>query len=195
LRKRILCDKTVALVKNLIKVGYVDLSNFSKNKQGVQQGSIISPLLCNIYLHELDKFLYDLKIDFSSKPSYKRRKNAFYRKIQYKLSQANNIEDKILLAKKLRKLHSKDFMDPNFRKLFYVRYVDDFVIGVTGSHKDAEDILLKVCNFLSETLKLDCSLHKTNIVNFKKDSINFLGTYIYGISRKEKPMRTVKHLK
>lgn len=193
LRKRISCDKTIALIKNLIEAGYVDLSIFSNNKVGTQQGSILSPLLCNIYLQELDQFLYDLKLDFSSKPSYERRKNPAYRKIQYELSKANRVEDKKLLAKNLKGLHSKDFMDPKFRKLFYVRYADDFIIGVTGSFTEAEDILEKVRHFLSETLKLDLSAHKTSIVHFKRKVIHFLGTDIYGASRKEKPMRTVKH--
>lgn len=195
MRKRIKCNKTLALIKNLIKAGYVDLGIFSENKVGVQQGSILSPLLCNIYLHKLDKFLFDMKADFSSKPSYKRKKTPAYRKIQYQISKANNAEERKLYIKSLRKLHSKDLMDPKFRKLFYVRYADDFIIGVTGSHKEAQLILSKVCNFLSETLKLDLSAHKTHVVNFKKRSIHFLGTDIYGISRKEKPTRTVKHPK
>jgi hypothetical protein len=84
-------------------------------------------------------------------------------------------------------------MDPKFRKLFYVRYADDFIMGVTGTHKETKLILSKVRNFLSEELKLDLSLQKTSIVNFKKKTIHFLGTDIYGISRVEKPMRTVKH--
>lgn len=193
LRKRIACDKTVALVRNLIETGYVDLGVFTENKLGVQQGSIFSPLLGNIYLHELDVFLYNLKLEFSSEPGYRRRTNSIYKRYQRKVSNANNAKEKKLYIKSMSKLHNKDPMDPKFRKLFYAKYADDFIIGVTGSHKKVKLILSKVCNFLSETLKLDPSAHKTSIVNFKKKTIHFLGTNIYGISRTEKLMRTVKH--
>jgi Type II intron maturase len=74
-------------------------------------------------------------------------------------------------------------MDPKLRKLFYVRYVDDYIIGVTGTHKETKLILSKVCHFLSEELKLDLSFQKASIVNFKKKTGHFLGTYINGISR------------
>jgi len=193
LRKRISCDKTVALVRNLIETGYIDLGIFVESKVGVQQGSILSPLLCNIYLHELDVFLYNLKLDFSFKPSYRRRTNLIYKRYQRKVSNATSAKERKLYIKSMRKLHSKDPIDPKFRKIFYVRYANDFIIGVTGSNKEAKLILSKVYNFLSETLKLDLSPHKTSIVNFKKETIHFLGTDIYGISRTEKPMRTVKH--
>lgn len=195
LRKRISCDKTLALVRNLIETGYIDLGIFVENKIGVPQGSTLSPLLCNIYLHELDVFLYKLKLDFSSIPTYKRRANPEYKRVKRLVAIIEDPKEKKehIKIKSMRKLHSKDLMDPKFRKLFYVRYADDFIMGVIGTHKEANLILSKVCNFLSEELKLDLSLQKTSIVNFKKKTIHFLGTDIYSISRIEKPMRTVKH--
>ena len=192
LRKRISCDKTIALINNLLKAGYIDLGIFCKGKMGISQGSILSPLLCNIYSHELDKFLYKLKKDFSSPPGTRRRKNPIYRQIQYRIKSPRYANEKELSIKRLKILHSKDLMDPNFRKLFYVRYADDFIIGVTGSNKEAREILSKVQSFLSNSLKMDLSDHKTSIVNLKKKSIFFLGTILYGISRSEKPLRTVK---
>jgi hypothetical protein len=138
-----------------------------------------------------------MKGEYSSPQNYKRRKNPEYRKLQYELEKANkananSIEKRSILIKK-RKLHSKDPFDPNFRKLFYIRYADDIVIGVTGSYKDAETVLNKVRHFLDTVLELKLKKQKTSIVNFKKKQIEFLGTTIYGISRIEKPCRTVKH--
>jgi group II intron reverse transcriptase/maturase len=195
--KKVKCVKTLTLIKKGLECGVINLKAFSKTKLGTPQGSILSPLLCNIYLHELDEELYKMKGEYSSPQNYKRRKNPEYRKLQYELEKANkananSIEKRSILIKK-RKLHSKDPFDPNFRKLFYIRYADDIVIGVTGSYKDAETVLNKVRHFLDTVLELKLKKQKTSIVNFKKKQIEFLGTTIYGISRIEKPCRTVKH--
>ena len=195
--KKVKCVKTLTLIKKGLECGVINLKAFSKTKLGTPQGSILSPLLCNIYLHELDEELYKIKGDYSSPQNYKRRKNPEYRKLQYELEKANkananSIKKRSILIEK-RKIHSKDPFDHNFRKLFYIRYADDIIIGVTGNYKNAETVLNKVRYFLDEVLDLKLKKQKTSIINFKKKQVEFLGTTIYGISRIEKPCRTVKH--
>lgn len=94
LRKRSSCDNTAALVKNLIETGYIDLDISVENKIGVQQGSILSLLICNIYLHKLDVFLYKIKPDFSSIPTYNRKENLEYRRVKRMVSIAEDPKDK-----------------------------------------------------------------------------------------------------
>jgi group II intron reverse transcriptase/maturase len=194
--KKVRCVKTLTLIKKGLECGVVNLKVFNKTKLGTPQGSVLSPLLCNIYLHELDEEMYKLKEDFSSPANYKRRKSPIYRKFQYELEKAKGREadpmEKRSILIDMRKVHSKDSFDPKFRKLFYIRYADDIVIGVTGNYKDAEAVLHRVRNFLDTNLGLRLKAQKTSIVNFKKKKIEFLGTTVYGISRIEKPCRTVK---
>lgn len=83
-------------------------------------------------------------------------------------------------------------MDPDFKRLFYVRYVDDFVIGVVGSREDAIDIKKIVKCFLEENLKLTLSDEKSLITHFSKTHITFLGAHIKGNWEKEKRIKLVR---
>lgn len=82
-------------------------------------------------------------------------------------------------------------MDPNFRRMAYVRYADDFVIGVTGPRKLAVDIMEKLDLFLSERLSLEMNKEKTLLTKFS-DGINFLGFNIKDRDSAEKPIKMVK---
>ena len=68
----------------------------------------------------------------------------------------------------MRKLNSKDSMDNNFRRLYYVRYVDNFVVDIIGSRKDAINIQNKIRIFLQDFLKLTLNEKKTWVINLNK---------------------------
>lgn len=150
LRRRIDCPYTINLVKKLLSAGYVINKKDKKSKQtviksdvGISQGVVVSPLLSNTVLHEFDKFVMgDLKYT-----SGKHRKhNNVYRRIQYVLK--TRPEERKSLLKLRRQTSSKDLMDPKFKRIFYVRYVDDWVILVCGPYNDACDKkLFKVIHY------------------------------------------------
>jgi hypothetical protein len=182
----------LTLVKRSIKAGFIEDGVFKESNLGLFQGNITSPILNNVYLHELDVFMDELCDDFIS--GKYRRRSSFFRNILYRMEKETDIEEIKKLRKELWQVQSKDPMDPNFKRLFYVRYVDDFVVGVVGSREDAIDIKERVRCFLEENLKLVLSDEKSLITHFSKTPIIFLGTLIKGNWEKEKRIKLVRKL-
>ena len=178
LRKRISCAKFLALIKNSIKAGFVEDGTFKESNKGLFQGNVTSPILNNVYLHELDVFMDRLCAEFFS--GSQRRKSPVYRKIQYWIEKAADVMRKKKLRRELWQVQSKDPFDPNFKRLYYIRYVDDFVVGVVGSRKDTVDIKKKVKRYLEENLKLILNDEKSLVTHISKTPISFLGTRIKG---------------
>jgi group II intron reverse transcriptase/maturase len=163
--------------------------NYRRTYSGTPQGGIVSPILANIYLHELDMFMEQEMASFNqgksrrAHPEYSRVAHAIGRR-RKKMRKAGwevgHPERQKLIAEikeltlRARSLPSKDPMDPNYRRLNYVRYADDFLIGVIGTKADAVAMLEKVRSFLKDVLHLEMSEEKTGIVKATKGA-RFLG--------------------
>nr|QUS63793.1 hypothetical protein [Haslea silbo] len=182
LRKRISCSKFIALIKKSIKAGYVENSKFVPSNKGLFQGNVTSPILNNIYLHQLDLFMSDFAESFNKGKNC--RKSKAFRRVQYHMDKSK--------LKELWKLNNKDPFDPIFRRLYYIRYVDGFVVGIVGSLEDATMIRNKIDGFLKNELKLSLSSKKTTITHFSKESIFFLGTLVKGTWERDKRLITIK---
>lgn len=133
---------------------------------GTPQGGILSPLLSNIYLHELDTFIEELAKEYQGTTKANNRK---------KDPQANRLlrSGQKSLYYKMR-ISSRIHNDLNYSNCKYVRYADDFLIGVLGSRVKAEEIRGRVHEFLRDVLKLELSLEKTKVTHISK-KIEFLG--------------------
>lgn len=191
LKKRITCPKFLSLIKNSIKAGYVENGKFFESNIGLFQGNITSPILNNVYLHELDSFMDGLINLFTC--GKRRKKNPAYRRFSYLMEKAADDSFTIKnLRKQRRKLNSKDPFDRSFKRLYYVRYVDDFVVGVIGSREETVEIEDKIREFLKNRLKLTLSPEKTLITYFSKQYISFLGTFIKGTWERTKKLAAVK---
>lgn len=191
LSKRIVCSKFLALIKKSIKAGYIEDKKFIASNKGLFQGNVTSPILNNVYLHQLDLFMSNLAESFNGNKY--RRKSPDFQRIQYQIRKvAGNIPELKKLRRELWKVNSKDPFDPNFKRLYYIRYVDDFVVGVVGSHENIIEFQNKIDAFLKNELKLVLSPEKTSIVHFSKTPIFFLGTFIKGNWEKEKRIITIK---
>jgi len=186
IRRDIHDGRFVRLIEELLKAGYMEEWRYYDSLSGTPQGGIISPLLFNIYLTEMDRFVEDTLI-----PAYttgdKRKLNPAYRRYDYLLKLArerNNLDEVKRLVQERRKLMSVAPVDPDYRRLRYVRYADDFLLGFVGPKCEAEEIRDRLAEFLKTNLRLTLSMEKTLITHASDEKAKFLG-YEIKVSRCE----------
>jgi len=178
LKDKIADNRFLRLIENLLKSGYLeDGWKYNKTLSGCPQGNILSPLLSNIYMDKLDQYVENtLKPEYTQ--GHSRAKNKTYQPLIWqktKHRRLNNWAKVKEIQKALQKMPSIDTVDPNFNRLRYIRYCDDWLIGFTGSKKDAEKIKEKIAIYLQNELKLQLSQEKTLITNARKEKARFLG--------------------
>ena len=170
------------LIYKFLKAGYLENWQYHKTYSGTPQGGIISPLLANIYLHELDKFVMELKSEFDTPgvgqitPEYRELHNEIKR-LSHRLTKVTGEEREMVLAEyksKRQKLMTIPCTAQNDKKLKYVRYADDFLIAVKGNREDCQWIKSKLAEFIGDTLKMELSEDKTLITHSSKCA-RFLG--------------------
>lgn len=202
LSERISDDRFLRLIRKFLNAGYVEDWKFHKTYSGTPQGGIVSPILANIYLDKLDKYVKEYIQNFDKggkrKPSQETKDfdNERKRTVR-KLKSVKDETEKMALLANLKAIEqeraafsSGDEMDDNYRRLKYIRYADDFMLGVIGSKEDANRIKEDIKSFLSETLALELSDEKTLITHTGK-SAKFLG-YEITVSRDNHQRRDVR---
>jgi nicotine oxidoreductase len=177
LSSKIKDQRFLQLIRKALNAGYMIDKKPIYDIVGTPQGSIVSPILANIFLHQLDQYIEDLKADFDIIGN--RKRNPIVRNLQWEMTKAKRSGDSKLIrqiAVKMRSNPNKLIGSGN-RKLMYVRYADDWIIAVNGRYSDASDILSKVTLFL-KNIGLTLSPTKTKITNTYKEPALFLGTNI-----------------
>jgi group II intron reverse transcriptase/maturase len=180
LRKKIQDERFLNLIWKLLNAGYMDLhGNKRESLIGSPQGGIASPILANVYLHELDEFIEGLRQRYE-KGKEKARNPDYHRLAKRKQQMAAQGQTKTkafrTLVKHIRQLPTVQVNDPNYIRVKYLRYADDWAIGLCGSKDVAKQIKEEIKIFLSETLKLRLSEEKTSITNARMEKAHFLGT-------------------
>lgn len=180
LRKKIQDERFLNLIWKMLKAGYLDLHGTKKESLvGSPQGSILSPILANAYLHELDVFIEHLR-EQHEKGAIKRDNpewcKLIYQKNRMVARQQTKTKAFKSLMKQIRKTPSKVVNDPDYLRLRYLRYADDWLIGLCGSHAQAEQIKEAVKCFLRDHLKLTLNEEKTHITHARTEEAFFLGT-------------------
>lgn len=193
--------RIVKLVYKFLKAGYLEDWDYHKTYSGTPQGGILSPLLANIYLHELDKFVMQLKDEFDTPekgkitPEYRELHNRI-KNLCYHIDRKNGVERESMIAecKTLRKqLLKTPCTAQTDKKLKYIRYADDFIIGVKGSKEDCQWIKSKLSEFIGQTLKMELSEEKT-LITHSSECARFLG-FDVRVRRCEKVKRNKKGTK
>jgi hypothetical protein len=161
----------------MLKAGYLEDWVHHETLSGSPQGGVVSPILSNIYLHKLDEFVEQELIPQYTRGA-RRKSNPEYNRIKARRSQARKHGDRAAardLEKQMRTLPSTDPMDPGYRRLRYIRYADDHLLGLTGPRAEAEQVKAKIAVFLRETLGLELNAAKTLITRARSQRARFLG--------------------
>ncbi len=191
LRRRIEDEQFIQLIWKFLKAGYMEQWVYHETYNGTPQGSGISPILANIYLNELDKFMENLKVSFDTGNSRNRKISHEYLAAQYQALKFRDEGEKIwhtlnkaekaertktlkALQREQRKLTVKNPLDNSYKSIQYVRYADDFIVSVIGSKADAVDVKAAIRDFLENALRLKLSDRKTKITHTGKRA-RFLG--------------------
>ena len=258
MEKRIHDLRFLGLIRKFLNAGYIDNFQYHNTYSGTPQGGIISPLLANVYLNELDQFVDKLcesknnkevknnvssnyiklsndyknsrikikhyqekyettkkyivknlvnknfseEIEILFKECFKHNENKEHSKLKNKciklermlglhrrdLYQAfkifeyeSKIKENIILSEttyKERETIKCTENNPDFERLHYVRYADDFILGHVGTKDGSQEIYDSIVNFIESNLKLEISKEKSKIT-FGSEGLIFLG---YNIS-------------
>lgn len=189
--------RLINLYWKFVKAGYVEWDSkkttYVNTDMGVPQGGIISPLLSNLILNKLDSYMENIIKTLEKKNSMIKPylKSPKYNNITMKL---DRLKKKIITCKesdtevRTQKIRYKKLIrerrklkslipNPEYIRMKYVRYADDWLIGIWGNKRTAQNIKENIAELLS-SLKLELSFEKTLITNAREDRAKFLGTYI-----------------
>jgi len=128
--------------------------NMEFPKEGVQQGGIISPLLANVVLNELDHWVASQWQEHPVTENYVKHYNK-----SGSLCKSNAY---------------KEMKKTNLKEMYMIRYADDFRV-FCRTKSSAERTKIAITKWLKERLKLEISQEKTRIVNVKRRYMEFLG--------------------
>jgi len=177
LAEKIHDQRFLRLIRHMLKAGYLEDWDYHETLSGCPQGGVVSPTLSNIYLDKLDEFIEQELI-----PQYTRGEvraaNPAYRQADALLRRARRCGDRAearRLALEMRTFPSTDPMDPGYRRLRYIRYADDHILGFTGPRAEAEEIRARIAEFLRETLGLELNAGKTLVTHARSQPARFLG--------------------
>ena len=177
LAEKIHDNRFLRLLRNMLQAGYLEDWKWNATLSGAPQGGVVSPILSNIYLHKLDRFVETVLIPQYTRGA-RRALNPAYEAMQSAIARARRRGDHAqvrALRSRQRSLPSGDPRDPGYRRLRYVRYADDHLLGLVGPKAEAEEIKQRLAAFLRDDLKLELSKDKTLITHARTGAARFLG--------------------
>ena len=184
-------NRFLRLVRNMLSAGYLEDWTWGATLSGAPQGGVASPVLSNIYLHRLDVFVETVLIPQHTRGK-RRTRNPAYREVEHAIARARRRGDRTqvrALGKRLRSLPSQDPCDPGYRRLRYVRYADDTLLGFAGPKAEAEEIKARLAAFLRDDLRLELSPDKTLLTHARTGAARFLG---YEITSQHDPQQLTR---
>jgi group II intron reverse transcriptase/maturase len=183
LDRKVKDSRFLNIIRQFLKAGYIEDWKYNATYSGSAQGGICSPILANIYLNELDKRFQDIKTRFDKPKSADI--TAEYREVDNEMkrlsgridrtSDANERQKMIERYKELQKsLRNIQCKPTDNKKLTFVRYADDWLVGVCGTKQECEVLKAEISEFLATELKLTLSEEKT-LITHSSENVRFLG--------------------
>jgi hypothetical protein len=173
-------QRFLRLIRHMLKAGYLEDWEYHDTLSGCPQGGVVSPVLSNIYLNKLDEFVERELIPRYTRGAA-RAPDSRYTGLKRQRDSARKRGDRVTarnMLRQMRALPSRDPMDPGFRRLRYLRYADDHILGFTGPKAEAEQIKAELTRFLRETLRLELNQDKTLISHARTQPARYLGYHI-----------------
>lgn len=180
LAKKIHDGRFLALIGRMLNAGYLEDWRWHATLSGAPQGGVASPILSNIYLDRFDQWVEQQLIPKHTRGD-RRRENPAYAQLKTRIRHAWRHGDRDTvrrLKRERRTVSSGDPSDPGYRRLRYVRYADDFLLGFAGPKQEAEEIKAEIRTFLRDELKLELSESKTLVTHAVSQAARFLGYLI-----------------
>ena len=180
IKRTIKDERLLKLLKGMLEAGYMEEWRYHQTYSGVPQGNVLSPLLANIFLNELDTYIETILIPQYTKGRQRRVNPAYNRLSQaiYKAKVRGEYDLYRKLVKERRTLPSKMTHDPQYRRLRYCRYADDILLGFMGPKAEAIEIKHKLSTYLA-SIGLTLSDEKTLITHATTERARFLGYDVY----------------
>jgi group II intron reverse transcriptase/maturase len=180
LAERIHDQRFLRLIRNMLKAGYLEDWEYHDTLSGCPQGGVVSPILSNIYLHKLDEFVEQELIPQYTRGN-RRKADPDYKRMHRQMASAWARGDRAAARDLRKRLHAVPYgdpMDPGYRRLRYIRYADDHLLGFAGPRAEAEQIKARLAQFLRETLGLELNQQKTLITRARSQPARFLGYHV-----------------
>jgi group II intron reverse transcriptase/maturase len=192
LREKIEDDRFITLIRKFLKAGYLEKWDYHQTYSGTPQGSVVSPILTNIYLNKLD---WELEAICQRYTQGKSRKvnNAYYKLLNQRkhLLQQGEVDPtlRVSLKDKLKDLNQQilqtpgyHFNEPSYLRVKFLRYADDITVGIVGPKALAERVREEIASFLDDNLKLELNRDKSQITHLATERAAFLG-YVFQTAR------------
>lgn len=183
LRKKIVDPRFLEIIKKFLENGVQDAKTkvIHKTTLGIPQGGILSPILCNIVLDLFDKYMEEQIVRYNQ--GARRGHNREYQKLEYQRRKSKSMGERRKLLTEMRRIGNVNKFDPNFKRMKYIRYADDFIILTIGTKDETIMIKNNVKEFLRTHCGVDLNMDKTVITNLRDDKFKFLGAEITKLER------------
>jgi group II intron reverse transcriptase/maturase len=177
LAEKIHDGRFLRLIDGLLQAGYLADWRYHATLSGCPQGSVVGPVLSNIYLDRLDKYIKETILPAYNRGARRTPYRPYMRLWQraYRLEETGDLEGGRVLRKQMKTMPSRDPDDPTYQRLRYCRYANDWLLGFTGPRQEAEEIKEQIGTFLREELALELSPAKTLITHGQTQTARFLG--------------------